>query len=185
VSDIAVLAEKVDQLEHLCRGNGQDGLVQKVETLRLAINRFETAEFEREKQQVKRHQENAEMLGSINSKLGHRTLWWTIAGVAVSLAGVAFAVLAIGVSVWLARHADVTPEQIFTRYGDKIVKLNGGKVEAFGVLRSAVPDNDYCNGNIAVVQSTVESACLCDCLHVDDLAAILAEKGLDKRPEGK
>jgi len=24
-----------------------------------------------------------------------------------------------------------------------------------------------------------------DCLHVDDLAAILAEKGLDKRPEGK
>jgi hypothetical protein len=26
---------------------------------------------------------------------------------------------------------------------------------------------------------------MCDCLHVDDLAAILAEKGLDKRPEGK
>jgi hypothetical protein len=27
-------------------------------------------------------------------------------------------------------------------------------------------------------------ACLCDCLHVDDLAAILVEKGLDKRPAG-
>lgn len=72
--------------------------------------------------------------------------------------------------------------------GDKIVSLgmgDGGKVEAFGVLHSATPGNDYCNGEIAVVQSTQQSACLCDCLHVDDLAAILAEKGLDKRPEGK
>ena len=69
--------------------------------------------------------------------------------------------------------------------GDKIVRLNSGNVEAFGVLHSAVPGTDYCNGNIAVVQSANEYACMCDCLHVDDLAEILAEKGLDKRPEGK
>ena len=70
--------------------------------------------------------------------------------------------------------------------GDKIVKLTeGGKVVAFGVLHSATPGNDYCNGNIAVVQSTTEGACMCDCLHVEDLAAILAEKGLDKRPTGE
>ena len=69
--------------------------------------------------------------------------------------------------------------------GDKIVRLNGGNVEAFGVLHSAVPGNDYCNGNIAIVQSSSEYACMCDCLHIDDLAAILAEKGLDRRPEGK
>ena len=31
----------------------------------------------------------------------------------------------------------------------------------------------------------IEGACMVDCLHVDDLAAILAEKGLDKRPLGK
>ncbi len=68
--------------------------------------------------------------------------------------------------------------------GDKIVSLNGGKVEAFGVLHSATPGNDYCNGNIAPVHSQV-GACICDCLHIDDLAAILAEKGLDKRPAGK
>lgn len=66
--------------------------------------------------------------------------------------------------------------------GDKIVSLNGGKVEAFGVLHSAVPGNDYCNGSIAPTQPIPSGACLCDCLHVDDLAAILAEKGLDKRP---
>lgn len=69
--------------------------------------------------------------------------------------------------------------------GDKIVSLNGGQVNAFGVLHSAVAGNDYCNGHIAIVQPTTQHACMCDCLHIDDLAAILAEKGLDKRPEGK
>lgn len=74
--------------------------------------------------------------------------------------------------------------------GDKIVMIGGygtgsGEVIALGVLHSAVPGNDYCNGMIAPVQSPTTNACLCDCIHVDDLAAILKEKGLDKRPEGK
>lgn len=69
--------------------------------------------------------------------------------------------------------------------GDKIIKLNGGEVEAFGVLHSATPGNDYCNGYIATIQQPKEIACMCDCIHVDDLKAILAEKGLDKRPTGK
>jgi len=67
--------------------------------------------------------------------------------------------------------------------GDKLVKLEGGKVVAFGVLHSAVPGNDYCNGNIAIVQPTNELACMVDCLHVDDVADVLAEKGLDDRPD--
>lgn len=69
--------------------------------------------------------------------------------------------------------------------GDRIVRLNGGKIEAFGVLHGAEPGNDYCNGSIAVVQSASEYACMCDCLHIDDVAAILTERGLDKRPQGK
>ena len=44
--------------------------------------------------------------------------------------------------------------------GDKIVKLEGGKVVSFGVLHSAIPGNDYCNGNIAPVQHIPDSACL-------------------------
>lgn len=35
------------------------------------------------------------------------------------------------------------------------------------------------------LQSANDYACMCDCLHIDDVAAVLAEKGLDKRPEGK
>ncbi len=73
--------------------------------------------------------------------------------------------------------------------GDKIVQIggygSGAKITAVGVLYDAVPGNDHCNGQIAPIQSIGTSACLCDCLHVDDLAEILAENGLDKRPAGK
>lgn len=69
--------------------------------------------------------------------------------------------------------------------GDKIVKLEGGKIVSFGVLHSAVPGNDYCNGQIAVVQSAQDYACMVDCLHVDDVAELLAKAELDKRPAGK
>jgi len=69
--------------------------------------------------------------------------------------------------------------------GDKIVKLEGGKIVSFGVLHSAIPGNNFCNGNIAVIQSPSDYACMVDCLHVDDLAAIISKEGLDKRPEGK
>ena len=70
--------------------------------------------------------------------------------------------------------------------GDKIVKLEGAKIVAFGVLHSATPGNDYCNGNIAVIQPPNDHACMVDCLHVDDVAEVLGiYKGWDKRPEGK
>ena len=70
--------------------------------------------------------------------------------------------------------------------GDKIVHLTyeGGKVLGVGILYDAVPGNDYCNGSSAPIPAPT-GACLVDCIHADDLAAILAEKGLDKRPAGK
>ncbi len=69
------------------------------------------------------------------------------------------------------------------RNGDTLVKLSfeGGQVVAFGVLHSATAGNDYCNGGIAPIINDT-GACICDCLHVDDVAAVLREKGLDKRP---
>ncbi len=73
--------------------------------------------------------------------------------------------------------------------GDKVVQFStggGAKIVAVGILYDAKPDNNYCNGLIApTVGGGVTGACLCDCLHADDLAALLAEKGLDKRPAGK
>lgn len=78
--------------------------------------------------------------------------------------------------------------------GDKIVSFGntgGSKIEAVGILVNAVPGNDHCNGQLVTIHgwnngtAMVSGACLCDCLHVDDVAELLAEKGLDKRPEGK
>lgn len=69
--------------------------------------------------------------------------------------------------------------------GDKIVKLNGCQIVAFGVLHSAVPGNDYCNGNIASIQPPNDYACMCDCLHVDDVWELLAKSGLNVRPDSK
>ena len=71
--------------------------------------------------------------------------------------------------------------------GDTIVSMgmDNGKVQAVGILYNATPGNDYCNGNIAPVQPTAACACMCDCLHIEDVEAALAVAGLDKRPDGK
>lgn len=69
--------------------------------------------------------------------------------------------------------------------GDRVIEFNGPQVKSLGILHSAQPGNDYCNGYIAPVQSAVEMACLIDCLHVEDVLALLKEKSLDKRPAGK
>jgi len=71
--------------------------------------------------------------------------------------------------------------------GDEIVQLDDkGQITHTGVLIRAVAGNDYCNGMIADDRTKSFSlACMCDCLPMDVVAEILAEKGLDKRPAGK
>lgn len=70
--------------------------------------------------------------------------------------------------------------------GDRIVSIgHEGKIVAIGVLYDAKPGNDYCNGYIAPTQQPIVSACMCDCLHIDDVAELLVEAELDKRPVGK
>jgi hypothetical protein len=68
--------------------------------------------------------------------------------------------------------------------GDKVVQLatDGTKIVSVGILHDAEAGNDYCNGSIAPTCPSVSMACMCDCLHVDDVLALLKEKGLDKRP---
>lgn len=73
--------------------------------------------------------------------------------------------------------------------GDKIIQIGGygndAEITSMGILYGATPGNDYCNGQIALTQQPGTSACLCDCLHIDDLAELLKQAGLDKRPAGK
>lgn len=66
--------------------------------------------------------------------------------------------------------------------GDKIVLLEGGKIVAFGILQDAVLDGRSVKGNFLHDEdsrySTFENEC--DCLHVDDIEAILVERGLHR-----
>ena len=72
--------------------------------------------------------------------------------------------------------------------GDRIVSLAGYgsgpvSINAIGILFDATPGSDYCNGSIAsTIGGPVVSACLCDCLHVEDVASLFVEKGWHKRP---
>lgn len=67
--------------------------------------------------------------------------------------------------------------------GDRVLSIGFDGKLTIGILHDAVAGNDYCNGSLAAIPPG--GACLCDCLHVDDVLALLAEKGLDKRPAGK
>ena len=77
--------------------------------------------------------------------------------------------------------------------GDPVAQIGeGGKIIGVGTLQNAVPGNDYCNGEVLIRSgpgcygpAIIVGACMCDCLHVDDVAAMLAEKCLDNRPTGK
>lgn len=75
--------------------------------------------------------------------------------------------------------------------GDKVVQLGGYgsgpvTITAIGILYDAKPGNDHCNGYIApIIGSSVQSACMCDCLHFEDLSTLIVNAGLDKRPAGK
>jgi hypothetical protein len=67
--------------------------------------------------------------------------------------------------------------------GDRVISIGFDGKLTLGVLHDAQPGNDHCNGSLAAVPPG--GACLCDCLHVDDVMEMLKEKGLDKRPPGK
>ena len=70
--------------------------------------------------------------------------------------------------------------------GDIVLQFGfyGGKITALGVLHSTSGTDSYCNGQLALVHGPV-GACLVDCLHIEDVATLLKEKGLDKRPQVK
>jgi len=72
--------------------------------------------------------------------------------------------------------------------GDKVIQLGmsgdpARLIQAFGVLHGATPGNDFCNGYIAPVQNTVLGACMCDCLHVDDVGELIAQREWGHRPD--
>lgn len=60
--------------------------------------------------------------------------------------------------------------------GDKVMIVDGYNAGVTGILYNAVVGNDYCNGQLALMQGGTPN--LKECLHVEDaLAAIKAAAG--------
>ena len=58
--------------------------------------------------------------------------------------------------------------------GDKVFQVTYHSA-VIGVLYDAVPGSDYCNGQLAPLGGGVHiGACLADCVHLDDVFAVLA-----------
>lgn len=58
--------------------------------------------------------------------------------------------------------------------GDKVVCWTGGsQAPVVGVLYDAQPGNDYCNGKLAPMLPSDPMPCLNQCLHLEDVEALL------------
>lgn len=69
--------------------------------------------------------------------------------------------------------------------GDRVVLLSeDGKILASGFLYDAQAGNDFCNGRIAVPQHTDPYPNLKNCLHADDVAAVLKAGVPDSTKQG-
>lgn len=58
--------------------------------------------------------------------------------------------------------------------GDKVMLVTGYNAPMVGILYDATAGNDFCNGKLAVIQVNDPCPNLKECLHVDDVASVLA-----------
>jgi len=57
--------------------------------------------------------------------------------------------------------------------GDKVVLLSSYNPPVVGILYDATAGNDYCNGKLAVMKPNDPCPNLKECLHIDDVLAVL------------
>lgn len=60
--------------------------------------------------------------------------------------------------------------------GDKVVFLGAYGGPVTGILYDAVAGNDTCNGKLAPLSPLNPMPCLSDCLHLDDVLALVPDK---------
>lgn len=66
--------------------------------------------------------------------------------------------------------------------GDKVILINNFGTSVIGILYDATPGNDFCNGRLALTSGTDISPNLKECLHIDDVAALLKGTVPDTTP---
>jgi hypothetical protein len=63
----------------------------------------------------------------------------------------------------------------------RITKSDSYNKPIIGILHDAMPGNDTCNGNLAVPNANDCGANLSECLHIDDVRALLGD--IKKAPD--
>lgn len=64
--------------------------------------------------------------------------------------------------------------------GDKIVVIPPKGIPVIGILYDALAGNDFCNGRVAPISQMDYAPNLKECLHLDDVLAILNSIALTK-----
>ena len=59
--------------------------------------------------------------------------------------------------------------------GDKVILIPAYGTPVAGILYDAVPGEEFCNGKIAITAPTDPQPNLKECLHADDVRAVVAE----------
>ena len=59
--------------------------------------------------------------------------------------------------------------------GDRVIRLGSYQKPVVGILHDAVAGNDHCNGNLATPIGDQGHCNLAECLHIDDLKAVIAD----------
>ena len=62
-----------------------------------------------------RHEENQAQLSELNRKLGIRSFWVAVGGLAIAFASLMVGIAAIAATVYLAKHADAEPWKLFSQ----------------------------------------------------------------------
>lgn len=60
--------------------------------------------------------------------------------------------------------------------GDKVVLMPGYSPPVVGILYDAVAGNGFCNGRLALITPTDACPDLAECLHLDDVLAVIPKE---------
>ncbi len=63
--------------------------------------------------------------------------------------------------------------------GDKVVLLPSYGAPKIGILYNAVAGSDTCNGNLAEMRNTDSCLNLSECLHLDDVLAVVCDPAVE------
>lgn len=112
--DMSLQEAAMDMVKNDLYNHGKDGLLTRFNTF---FAKHEEREDLLAEQQEQRHKENSAKLEALNTKIGSRSLAWTVAGVFVAIAALAIAVFMVVITMKLPQ-GQLDPAKILHSIND-------------------------------------------------------------------